>query len=401
MNPPSEEDAAEKDREQLLQGLREANRAFAERERLLREEISRLSLTAAGAYSVPSPGKEELRSGDVGPSLDHNRRKRDLSLQTMIAPWTGEEGSIPVDEYLDGIELAAEAGNWTEKDKALVARMRLRGAAAAFLASRRDLKGLDADYQAIREGLRERFRDLANPEDYLLKLHALEQKDGEDARRFADRCRALGERAVDPNDPPAVQEIARRQVSRVVLSAYRNGLKGEVGRILRMFPPATLEEAVSRATVVEAEVKKTNPSRVFLAEGGEDLRAADNGGQEVAAVRELEKQPIERDRCYRCGGVGHRVRSCGTPPTEDFQSNSSKSGGAGRLCYRCDRPGHLARDCPSLNRPRNKGEAGYQKSKAVGRNIRLDRTGNSEGREDLKAYPNGAGSLLPPSASRR
>lgn len=110
------------------------------------------------------------------------RRKKDLSLQSMIAPWSGEEGSIPVGDFLNGLELVAATGGWEESDKALVLRMRLRGQAAAFLTSRRELQRLDTSYKDIEKALLHRFQDTSRPEDYLLQLHTLRQEQRESAK---------------------------------------------------------------------------------------------------------------------------------------------------------------------------------------------------------------------------
>ncbi|BGP18954.1 gig suppressor [Rhodosporidiobolus nylandii] len=47
--------------------------------------------------------------------------------------------------------------------------------------------------------------------------------------------------------------------------------------------------------------------------------------------------PRGANRCYGCGGFGHRAANC---PTTARQF-------APKTCYSCQQPGHIARDCPN------------------------------------------------------
>lgn len=312
-----------------------ANEQFAQRERQLKEELARMtreceSLRLSEAKGPPltlpgGSGKELVGGNDTGLSIPG---KRDLGLQTMVAPWGGDARDIPVEDFLTGVELVAASGYWTDADKALVVRMRLKGQAAAFLGSRRDLQGPQVQYITIKEALIHRFRDRVKPEDYLLRLHALRQAPGEAVQPFADRCRAMGEKALG-GGPDAL--AASSATGRIILAAFLNGLRGEVGRLLRMSPPADLEEAVGRAVVAEMEL-----SRGDL---GDTIAARVEKPKPLLA----EGQPKNQGPCFRCGLYGHRLRNC---PTPDRQRGAPRG-----ACFRCGRPGHIMAECERDRRP--------------------------------------------------
>lgn len=349
------------DVEETIRELTRANEAFAERETLMRSEIDRLARELAELRPA-----RRLSMGAEGPVLQHRMSgtrpetgppvpiRKDMSLQNMVACWSGEPSSVPVSDFLRGIELVALSGNWEDPDKALVARMRLKGTAAAFLASRPDLQAPGVPFGQIKTALEERFRDHRGPEQYFMALSDVRQMASEAVRAFADRCRLLGEKAISPEGTVPEQTAARRQIDRVVLAAFLKGLAGEVGRTVRLNPPSTLNEAVERAAVAELELGQTR-SGAFVA-------VAEDGS--TGPVTEADSPPPPQGlvaACYRCGGPGHLARQCrkaattvnvnpGHEPAAYRGTNPARPAPRGN-CYRCDRPGHFARNCPERGQP--------------------------------------------------
>lgn len=276
--------------------------------------------------------------------------RKDMSLQAMVSPWSGEEGSIPVAEFVRGIELVAESGHWEERDKALVLRMRLKGQAASFLASRLDLQEAEVSYDLLKQALIGRFRDELSPQHHLLLLNTMSQSKGEGVRAFADRCRAAGQRAL-PRDLAEDEVIgARKQIERVVLTAFMNGLRGEMGRSLRVSPPSDLEEAINRATLVEREELKGGRGDVFVVYPGTVPEAFSEASQ---GMRVVNQRPLQkRGLCFHCRREGHIARDC-PGRAGPVGPASPPARREGRECFRCGLEGHFARDCRGRPQGRN------------------------------------------------
>jgi hypothetical protein len=43
-------------------------------------------------------------------------RYRDTSLVALIPKWTGSDKGVPLEKFLEAVEIAARLGNWTEAD---------------------------------------------------------------------------------------------------------------------------------------------------------------------------------------------------------------------------------------------------------------------------------------------
>jgi hypothetical protein len=77
----------------------------------------------------------------------------------LVDPWTGDSNSIPVTEFFESIDDAAEMGRLSAKDKVLLARLKLRGIAKSFYSSQPELKADDVTYAAFRTAFVNRFKD--------------------------------------------------------------------------------------------------------------------------------------------------------------------------------------------------------------------------------------------------
>jgi hypothetical protein len=88
----------------------EKENAIRENERLIRT-----AGTPATSGSNPSP-----------------RVRKDLGLQSLVKIFSGENGQS-VEEFLQNLKLVSETGNWEERNKKFICRLKVTGPAAACL----------------------------------------------------------------------------------------------------------------------------------------------------------------------------------------------------------------------------------------------------------------------------
>ena len=73
--------------------------------------------------------------------------------------WTGTSSLTPVEEFLKRIAQAAQCGNWTDEDCVTICKLKLAGAASAFVESRLLLSRYNITFESISSALIERYMD--------------------------------------------------------------------------------------------------------------------------------------------------------------------------------------------------------------------------------------------------
>jgi hypothetical protein len=71
---------------------------------------------------------------------------KDMRVANLIEPWKGDQSSVPVHEFFEAIDKAAEVGRLSAKDKLRLARLKLRGVAKSFYSTQPELEGDDVEY---------------------------------------------------------------------------------------------------------------------------------------------------------------------------------------------------------------------------------------------------------------
>jgi hypothetical protein len=260
---------------------------------------------------------------------------KDLSLLNLVPKWAGTEKSGPLHEFLTAVENMADMGNWSERDKVRIATMRLEDAARTYVAAAPEFRGPSVTWENFKTALLQRFRDTRTDNFHYSQLHSAKQKADETVLAFSDRVRMLG-RAIAPTEAePAVQRACNAMVDKMVLAAFKEGLRGKPGDQTRFGGPATLEEAIRIAVTVEqAEACRPKPDAFYLEKErkGEKPFGKKKGEGKDGKFDSSRRRssPFQRDR---------RGRDSGQRPESKATSDTR--------CYNCSGYGHFARVCPT------------------------------------------------------
>jgi hypothetical protein len=190
-------------------------------------------------------------------------------------------------EFFTQIDTYAKVSNWSENEKALIAKAKLQGIALQFVQGRESLSNDACPYSVLRKHLTERFSEKMPAQHHYTKLQDATQEKGESVEEFAERCWRLCQKTVRHVEDEATQGIINEEAERRLVAAYINGLAGIVGQQVRLRMSHTREEDVQVAvTVSNAErVRAPNTKRVFSAN-------RDNSTQAII--------------CFNCGKRSYR-----------------------------------------------------------------------------------------------
>jgi transposase InsO family protein len=281
-----------------------------------------------------------VKERELKEQLDEAKRRsnprRDLSLQSLVKPWSGLSSSPPIEFFFDQLEIAAKCGNWADEDIINICRLKLEGNAASFLKTVVSLKGEEGDFLSVKKALLNRYGGHKSHEIFARELSQELQKSGDSIHEFADRCQSYYEKLSRPTLTGERATFWQEEIEQKVLHAFKRGLSGEVGKVVALAKPKTLEDARELALEVEQILKERKSEErqpeVFLTE---ELTEEEH---RVAALFNKEK------KCFRCGKIGHLTKRCQVGGLRQSEKGRFWATGDNK-CFRCGRPGHFASHC--------------------------------------------------------
>jgi hypothetical protein len=174
---------------------------------------------------------------------------KDMWVANLIEPWKGDQSSVPVHEFFEAIDEAAEMGRLSAKDKVRLARLKLRGVAKSFYSTQPELKGDDIEYVDFKTAFVQRFKEKQTDQYNYTRLQNASQEKDESPEMYLDRLRKLCQRTVQHTGNPVEQAILNREAEKRLLAAFISGLRGIPGKHVRLQMPDTIDKALNMAIV--------------------------------------------------------------------------------------------------------------------------------------------------------
>jgi hypothetical protein len=261
-------------------------------------------------------------------------------------------------------------GRLSSKDKARLARLKLRGAARVFYAT------YDVTYEEFRTAFSNRFKDKHTDQYNYSRVQNASQEKIESPKVFLDRLRKLCQRTIRSSNNPVEQAVINQEADRRLLATFINGLIGTPGKQVRLQMPETIDKALNMAIIAtnaekeeKASVRKdrgTN-ARVFAVGGdrgsGQYRRydkprnrfqwSRDRGAWSQQEAGQI--QPIRVDGTH-LGRTDSRTPAssatiwttggCATSRPKSDDDRYAPGRPQGIQCYKCGLVGHTRSRCP-------------------------------------------------------
>ena len=131
--------------------------------------------------------------------------------------------------------------NWSDDEKALIAKAKLRGIALQFVQGREFLTSDACPCTDLKEQLIARYSKKMTAQYHYTRLQDGTQERGESVEEFTDRCRRLCQKTVGHVEDEATQRVINEEAERRLVAACIIRLAGVVGQQVRFRMPHTLE----------------------------------------------------------------------------------------------------------------------------------------------------------------
>lgn len=266
---------------------------------------------------------------------DFRSSSQRLHLMDSVEEFSGES-DVTVGDFFDQIDLLGNHAGWSDQDKLLVAKLRVKGRAKGFITSNLSLKR-ETSYDVFRTQLLDNFEIRISSHTSLKQLLLAYQRPTESVRNFASRLEALSHRTVtnELRDNEAVNGVRQENL----LQAFLAGLKPDIQRAVVIQNHKTFAKAKTHASLQEElQEQMQTVNNTVRASSGVDTQSEITSALQAQAqvISDLSAQmqqlsaelgqlrqqrgssrPKGEIRCYQCNEIGHFRRDCRSGPRQN------------------------------------------------------------------------------------